>query len=111
MRRPLTTRRARVLLATLAAAGLTVAGCGSDDEAATTTAKAAMRTSVIHQGAGTVSTYWSGNQSAAPRAATRVSFIPLEVPANARERQCRGQRMRVLRIILSPDSIPLTYSS
>ena len=44
MRRPLTTRRARVLLATLAAAGLTVAGCGSDDEAATTTAKAATPT-------------------------------------------------------------------
>jgi len=38
MHRPLRTRRARFLLAALAAAGLTVAGCGSDDEAASTTA-------------------------------------------------------------------------
>ncbi len=38
MYRPLSTRTTRMVLAALAAAGLTVAGCGSDDKAATTTA-------------------------------------------------------------------------
>ena len=38
MHRPLRTRHARLLLAALAAAGLTVAGCGSDGNAASTTA-------------------------------------------------------------------------